>query len=129
MGKMNQKFMEEFGSGFTQDIEDFFDDDYHYEKWLEELGEINEKKVEEQVVKKKRRPSCQKKSRRPSCQKKRRRASCQKKSRRPSCQKKEEEQVCRRHNALSPRADKHSPQLPTIKPLLTQIFTSHSFIV
>lgn len=51
------------------------------------------------------------------------------KSRRPSCQKKEEEQVCRRHNALSPRADKHSPQLPTIKPLLTQIFTSHSFII
>ena len=50
MGKMNQKFMEEFGSGFTKDIEDFLDDDYHYEKWLEELGEINEKKVEEQVT-------------------------------------------------------------------------------
>ena len=36
-----------------------------------------QKKVEEQVVKKKRRPSCQKKSRRPSCQKKRRRAGLQ----------------------------------------------------
>ena len=37
MGKMNQKFMEESGSGFTQDTEDFLDDDYHYEKWLGEL--------------------------------------------------------------------------------------------
>jgi hypothetical protein len=31
---MNQKFIEEYGSGFTRDIEDFLDDDYHYKKWL-----------------------------------------------------------------------------------------------
>ena len=27
MSKMNQKFIEEYGSGFTKDIEDFLDDD------------------------------------------------------------------------------------------------------
>ena len=34
MSKMSQKFTEEYGSGFTKDIEDFLDDDYHYKKWL-----------------------------------------------------------------------------------------------
>ena len=34
MSKMNQKFIEKYGSGFTKTIEDFIDDDYHYKKWL-----------------------------------------------------------------------------------------------
>jgi len=34
---MNQKFIEEYGTGFTKDIEDFTDDDYHYKKWLLEI--------------------------------------------------------------------------------------------
>ena len=34
MSKMNQKFIEEYGTGFSKTIEDFIDDDYHYKKWL-----------------------------------------------------------------------------------------------
>ena len=37
MSKMNQKFVEEYGSGFTKDMEDFNDDDYQYKKWLLEI--------------------------------------------------------------------------------------------
>ena len=34
MSKMNQKFIEKYGSGFTKNVEDFLDDDYLYKKWL-----------------------------------------------------------------------------------------------
>tara|TARA_R100001509_G_scaffold164767_1_gene143555 strand:- start:152 stop:346 length:195 start_codon:yes stop_codon:yes gene_type:complete len=34
MSKMNQKFMEKYGSELSDDIDDFIDDDYHYKKWL-----------------------------------------------------------------------------------------------
>jgi len=37
MSKMNQKFMEKYGSEFSDNIDDFIDDDYHYKKWLLEI--------------------------------------------------------------------------------------------
>jgi|TARA_R110000803_G_scaffold45863_1_gene96381 hypothetical protein len=37
MSKMNQRFTDEYGSGFTKSIEDFCDDDYLYKKWLLEI--------------------------------------------------------------------------------------------
>lgn len=45
MSKMNQKFIEEYGSGFTKDIEDFNDDDYQYKKWLLEIQPNTDKPI------------------------------------------------------------------------------------
>ena len=43
MSKMSQKFIEEYGSGFTKDMEDFNDDDYFYKKWLLEIQPESDK--------------------------------------------------------------------------------------
>jgi len=45
MSKMNQKFIEEFGSGFTKTIEDFTDDDYQYKKWLLDVQPDSDKPI------------------------------------------------------------------------------------
>ena len=45
MNKINKKFVEEFGSGFTKTIEDFTDDDYQYKKWLLEIQPDSNKPI------------------------------------------------------------------------------------
>jgi len=45
MSKMNQKFMEKYGSEFSDNIDDFIDDDYHYKKWLLEIQPKSDNKL------------------------------------------------------------------------------------